>query len=99
PTTGIITADAGHKAMASENELTRRIHFLNVTHLTPISQSEEHLVLKQEDDEAYKVGDVLYGLPYHVCPTVNLYERLQVVENGRITGYWKTVARDRHLQF
>ncbi len=99
PAAGIITADAGHKAMAAENELTRRIHFMNATHLTPISQSEEHLVLQQEDHTGYKVGDVLYGLPYHVCPTVNLYDRLQVVENGKITGIWKTVARDRYLQF
>ncbi len=99
PAAGIITADAGHKAMASENDLARRIHFLNASHLTPINQSEEHLVLKQEDETVYTVGDELYGLPYHVCPTVNLYERLQVVENGEVTGYWKTVARDRYLQF
>ena len=54
-------------------------------------------MLKQEDDTVYTVGDVIYGLPYHVCPTVNLYERLQVVEDGRVTGCWKTVARDREL--
>src|SRR5690606_38551348 len=91
PAAGIITMDAGHKAMAAENEIIRRVHFLNVSQLTPVSQSEEHLVLKQEDDSEYKVGDVLYGLPYHVCPTVNLYDRLQVVENGSVTGIWKSV--------
>ncbi len=97
PAPGLITLDAGHKAMAAENEIGRRIHFLNASGLVPTAQSEEHLVMKQEDDTVYTVGDVIYGLPYHVCPTVNLYERLQVVEDGQVTGCWKTVARDREL--
>src|SRR5690606_18579025 len=57
PAAGIITVDAGHKAMAAENEIIRRTHFLNAINLTPISQSEEHLVLKQENDNEYEVGD------------------------------------------
>jgi len=43
------------------------------------------------------VGDVFYGLPYHVCPTVALYERVFTIENGKVTGEWKTISRDRKL--
>jgi D-threonine aldolase len=43
------------------------------------------------------VGDVLIGIPYHICPTVALYERAFIVENGGINGEWKTIARDRYL--
>jgi D-serine deaminase-like pyridoxal phosphate-dependent protein len=45
----------------------------------------------------YKVGDVLYGLPYHVCPSVALYERAITIENKLVTSEWKTTARDRKI--
>jgi D-serine deaminase-like pyridoxal phosphate-dependent protein len=97
PTPTRICTDLGHKSVASENELTRRIYFLNATGLTPVGHSEEHLVLESERDHHFKVGDVLYGIPYHVCPTVALYETAITVENGKIIGEWKTLARDRRL--
>lgn len=99
PADGLITVDAGHKAMASENEIGKRVFFLNTEKLIPVSQSEEHLVLQQEDDKEFVVGDCLYALPYHVCPTVNLYERVLTVENNKITGEWKNSARDRSITF
>ena len=42
-----------------------------------------------------KPGDILYGLPFHVCPTVALYERVYTAENNELTGEWKNLARDR----
>ncbi len=97
PAEGIITIDMGHKAIASENSLDKRIKFLNLSDYELIGQSEEHGVLKVKDWEAVKVGDVLYGVPYHVCPTVNLYEEMQVVENKNITTTWQVVARKRKI--
>src|SRR5688572_4086158 len=89
--------DLGHKSVAAENEINKRIFFLNGPGLKPISQSEEHLVVETTGDHSYKTGDVLYGLPYHICPTVALYESVQTVEEGKITGQWKNVARNRVL--
>lgn len=97
PAKGLVTLDAGHKAVAAENEMARRVAFLNTTELVPLSQSEEHMVCKNEGDKVYNVGECVFALPYHVCPTVNLYDRVFTVEQGEITGYWKTVARDRHF--
>jgi D-threonine aldolase len=77
--------------------LQRRVSFLNVTGLKPVSQSEEHLVLEADEAHGLKVGEVLYGLPFHICPTVALYERLHTIEDGRLTGEWKVVARDRKI--
>ena len=99
PSAGLVSIDTGHKAMASENEISKRIYFLNANSLVPVGQSEEHMVLQQQDSKEYTVGDVLYGLPYHVCPTVNLYDRLNVIENHTIIGEWKNIARDRSLHF
>ena len=92
-----ICTDLGHKSVAAENEITRRVFFLNAPGLKPVSQSEEHLVCEVEKGHGYKTGDVLYGLPYHICPTVALYERVYVVENGRMISEWKNVARDRKI--
>lgn len=97
PTPGIVTIDMGHKAIAAENPIHKRIRFLNLSDYELISQSEEHGVLKVNNWDALKVGDVLYGIPYHICPTVNLYEEAQVVENGNVSDTWQVLARRRKI--
>jgi D-serine deaminase-like pyridoxal phosphate-dependent protein len=92
-----VCTDLGHKSVAAENEIGKRISFLNAPDLIPLSQSEEHLVCEHENDRRYKMGQVLYGLPYHICPTVALYERMVVVENNKAAGEWKVIARDRKI--
>ena len=89
--------DLGHKSIASENELSKRVYFLNAPQLKFVGHSEEHLVAEVAEGHAYKPGDVLYGLPYHICPTCALYERALVVENNEVTTEWKIIARDRKI--
>jgi D-serine deaminase-like pyridoxal phosphate-dependent protein len=89
--------DVGHKSVSAENELVKRIFFLNAPKLVMTGQSEEHLVVEAGKDHHFKIGDVLYGLPYHVCPTIALYERAITIENNRISGEWKNIARDRKI--
>lgn len=91
-----ITTDLGHKSVAAENPLPR-VHFLNAPAATPISQSEEHLVVKVPDASSFKVGDVLYGVPVHICPTVALYEKAIIIENNNALDEWKVIARDRRI--
>lgn len=98
PSKGKICLDLGHKSIAPENEIGRRVYFLNAPELKAVSQSEEHLVLEAGENHTYKVGDVLYGLPIHICPTVALYERAITIQNGLASGEWKTVARDRKIE-
>jgi D-serine deaminase-like pyridoxal phosphate-dependent protein len=97
PEEGKLCLDVGHKSISAENELTKRIYFLNAPELTFVGQSEEHLVVDAGKDHHYKVGDVLYGLPYHICPTVALYERAITIENNQISGEWHNIARDRKI--
>ena len=89
--------DLGHKSIAAENELNRRVWFINAPELTFISQSEEHLVVDAGANHTYKIGDVLYGMPIHICPTCALYERALAVENNIVSGEWKIIARDRKI--
>lgn len=96
PAPGVVCVDLGHKAIASENPINKRVHFLNAPSLEPTGHSEEHLVLKTQQDNL-KVGDILYGVPFHVCPTVALHETASVVQDHHITGSWNIVARKRKI--
>jgi len=95
PSTDKICIDLGHKSVASENELDKRIEFLNAKKLKPLGQSEEHLVLQHDPDQIFQIGQVLYGLPFHICPTVALYERVLTANNHKISGEWTNLARNR----
>ncbi|HEY9002565.1 MAG TPA: D-TA family PLP-dependent enzyme [Mucilaginibacter sp.] len=97
PDEGKLCLDVGHKSISAENELTKRIYFLNAPELAFVGQSEEHLIVDAGRGHNYKIGDVLYGLPYHICPTVALYERAITIENNHISGEWRNIARDRKI--
>lgn len=97
PAAGLICTDLGYKSISAENSLKNRVHFLNALDLDFVSQSEEHLVLKTMNNQPYHIGDVLYGLPFHICPTSALYERAFVVEDGFVRKEWMVTSRDRRL--
>ena len=48
-------------------------------------------------DDLIDDGDVLYGIPVHVCPTVALHQYAHIVRDGRVTERWPVIARDRKL--
>lgn len=93
-----ITVDLGYKAVASENPLPR-VYFMNAPGSKPIAHSEEHMVISVPDSSKFRLGDVLYGVPVHICPTVALYERALLVENKQASASWKVIARDRMINF
>ena len=97
PSATILTVDVGHKAISSEYGLAHRIHFLNAPDLKVIGHSEEHLVLEAPKNNFYKIGEVLYGLPYHICPSCALHKYANIVENHHLIGQWAIEARDRIL--
>lgn len=91
-----ICTDLGHKSVAAENPMPR-VYFINAPEIIPVAQSEEHLIAKVPDASKYKTGDVLYGVPVHICPTVALYENAMVAENNFVATSWKVIARDRSI--
>lgn len=97
PAPDTICVDLGHKAIAAENPLPQRVAFLNTSGLRPVGHSEEHMVLKVEDGKTYNIGDVFYGVPFHICPTVALYDTAAVIENHRFTETWKITSRARKI--
>ena len=97
PTTGLITVDLGHKSVGSENPLHKRIQFLNLSDYEFRGHSEEHLMVKVSNWEELKVGDVLYGVPYHVCPSVALHDEACVIRGNEWVENWEVVARRRRI--
>lgn len=95
PCPGRATLDLGYKAVASDPPAGRRCHFLNLPDAKEIQHSEEHLVVESPEVDNLHVGDVLYVVPAHICPTVALHNRLIVIDEGRVTDRWPVVARER----
>ena len=98
PTPQRICLDLGHKAVASEMPHPRVV-FPELPEARPVAHNEEHLVLETTRAAEFPVGSVLYGIPWHVCPTVALHDRVYVVRQGRVVAEWPVVARARKLNF
>ena len=97
PNTNIYCFDLGHKAVASEMPLPR-VEILGLENAIHKGQSEEHLIVEFTKENDFKVGDLFYALPYHICPTVAKYNRAYTIENGVNTGYWEIEARDYQIE-
>ena len=97
PSDELICIDLGYKAIASEIPLLNRVYILNGSDLVPQGQSEEHLVLKAPVGHSYKIGDELFVVPWHICPTVAMYDEAYVIEHGMYTKNWKIDARGREM--
>ncbi len=97
PAAGKICTDLGHKSVAAENEIGKRVFFPEFEFLSAISQSEEHLVLENKSANSFASGDILYAIPWHICPTVALYDSVKIIEDGQCIGEWKNIARDRKI--
>lgn len=94
PGKDLICLDLGHKAIASEMPQPR-IKIFGMEEYTIISHNEEHMVISTPDAGKYRVGDNLYGIPWHICPTVDRYDNVSVITEHICTGKWKVEARRR----
>jgi D-serine deaminase-like pyridoxal phosphate-dependent protein len=90
-----VCLDLGHKAIAAEMP-PPRVRFLNLEDASPVMHSEEHLVVETANPHL-RLGDCLYGVPWHICPTVALHSEAAIIQKGGLAGRWKVAARDRVL--
>jgi D-serine deaminase-like pyridoxal phosphate-dependent protein len=91
-----LTLDLGHKAVAAENPHPR-VRFIELPDAVAVMQSEEHLVIETPRAAEFSIGQVLHGIPRHICPTVALHAEALVVEGGRVVEIWPILARARRL--
>ena len=96
PAAGRVCLDLGYKAVSPDNPDPRAV-FLDVPDARMVNHSEEHLAIETSRAEELHVGDALYAIPWHVCPTCALHSAAIVVENGLAVDRWPVTARDRKI--
>jgi D-threonine aldolase len=96
PRDNLVCLDLGHKAIAAEMPHPR-IRLLGLPPHEFVNHSEEHLVIKLAGAGKYKPGDVIYGIPWHICPTVARYPFAYAVRDHLVVEKWQIDARDRTI--
>ncbi len=94
PSEGKICLELGHKAVASEMSASP-VFFPDIPDAQPYKHSEEHLVISTSASDDLNIGQVVYGIPTHICPTVALHESAGVVQAGKVDSFWEITARNR----
>lgn len=98
PAPGRIIIDAGSKTLTSDSNV-RGDGFGYVTslpHARIARLSEEHGVIEIPPESEVGVGDVLTIIPNHVCPVVNLADRLSAFRSGVAAGSIEVDARGKN---
>jgi D-serine deaminase-like pyridoxal phosphate-dependent protein len=96
PAKDLLCLDLGHKAVASEMAQPR-VKLLGIKNYTVIGHNEEHMVIRTNEADKFKTGDHLYGIPWHICPTVDRHENVTIVTNNHASSQWIVVARKRKI--
>jgi len=97
PTPGVITCDAGHKAVSSDAGFPNCI-VLGHPELEPQQPSEEHLPIRvPEGTAAPRIGDILYLVPKHICTTVHNFDSALLVRGGKVAEVINVEARGREM--
>jgi D-serine deaminase-like pyridoxal phosphate-dependent protein len=96
PAPGLLCLDLGHKAVASEMPHPRVV-FPELEDYSFTGHNEEHLVIRTAEADRFHTGDVLYGIPWHICPTIDRHDKAVVVKNNNAAGEWEIVARKRKI--
>jgi D-serine deaminase-like pyridoxal phosphate-dependent protein len=95
PSARIITSDAGHKTVSADAGVPTCV-VAGHPELMPLSPSEEHLPMQVAEGAAGpELGDALYLLPRHICPTVNNFDHAVLVQDGRVMSAEEVSARGR----
>ena len=95
PENDTFTIDLGYKAIASDPEgLRGKIVGIDAT---PLFQSEEHWTFRMNEGKRPEIGEVVYVIPTHICPTTALYPEILIARNGMISNSWPVTARNRKI--
>jgi D-serine deaminase-like pyridoxal phosphate-dependent protein len=86
----------GYKSVSSEMPQPR-VKFFGFENYSVVGQSEEHMVIKTDKAESFEVGDTIYSIPIHVCPTVDRFDKVSIVHENLVTGQWDVAARRRQI--
>ena len=93
PRANYVTCDAGHKSVSADAGVPTCI-VAGRPDLLPLKPSEEHLPIEvQNGGSRPEIGEPLYLIPRHVCPTVNNFGDAVLVKDHRVVGIELVTAR------
>jgi D-serine deaminase-like pyridoxal phosphate-dependent protein len=96
PEPGLALIDAGSKTFSSDRNAQGIFAIAaDGRELSVLRVNEEHGFVRGTAVEALTVGERLFFTPAHVCPVVNLTDKVVVIENSRIIETWSVEARGR----
>jgi D-serine deaminase-like pyridoxal phosphate-dependent protein len=96
---GTVTVDIGQKSVSHDPEMEKRFTILGKEKAKLVGQSEEHGVIKL-NDENLQIGDFFLASPGHACMTTVKYPfSLGIDKNGDVSGTYEHTGRDRHHTF
>jgi D-serine deaminase-like pyridoxal phosphate-dependent protein len=98
PGTGLFTLDLGYKAIAADPPGERGI-IASLPDAITRAHSEEHWVweMAPSHPDFPRLGQIVYIIPTHICPTTALYPEVLAIKNGEVADVWKVTARDRKI--
>jgi D-serine deaminase-like pyridoxal phosphate-dependent protein len=94
PSPGRFTCDAGHKTVSADSGVPT-CAVIGEPRFSPAKPSEEHLPVDVLEGASPSIGDVIYLVPRHVCPTVNNFDHALLVKRGTILDLQIVSARGR----
>ncbi len=95
PKAGFLCLDLGYKAVAAEMK-GAPVYLPQLPTAAIVMHSEEHLVVSSVEAGKWAIGDILYVMPWHICPTVALYDKATIVKDQQIVDEWAIPARQRY---
>jgi D-serine deaminase-like pyridoxal phosphate-dependent protein len=96
PAAGRLCLDLGYKAIAADQPQPRA-WFPDIPDAEAIVHNEEHLAIKTAHADQFCVGDAVYAIPWHICPTTALHKEAIIVRDGVAGERWPVTARDRRI--
>jgi D-serine deaminase-like pyridoxal phosphate-dependent protein len=95
PSSHRLCLDIGYKAISAEHQQPAML--FGIPDYTLVGHSEEHMAINVPTTDEYKIGDLLYAIPHHICPTVALYDSAMAVMDNEIIDQWEIVGRKRKI--
>jgi D-serine deaminase-like pyridoxal phosphate-dependent protein len=97
PAASLVTCDAGHKTLSVDRGVPNCV-VSGHPEAQPLGPSEEHLPIKMlAGGSVPSLGEVLYLIPRHVCPTVNNFDHALIATEGRIVEVQRVTSRGREI--
>jgi D-serine deaminase-like pyridoxal phosphate-dependent protein len=95
PTANRFTCDAGHKTVSADAGIPN-CAVIGYPGLEPLKPSEEHLPIDlAEGGTSPEIGELLYLVPRHVCPTVNNFDHALIIRDGQVAAVEQVTSRGR----